>query len=78
MSTDFTVPFQRKAEAKLCSDGEVAIAAIWLALFLLMVVGVLFENQNKPTVPLVFLAVALAGLGLLGWRRKKRAAALAA
>jgi hypothetical protein len=75
MSTDFTAPVQCKAEENLYSEGDVAIAAIWLALFLLMVIGVLFENQNKPMVPLIFLAALLAGLSVLGWRRKKRAAA---
>jgi hypothetical protein len=78
MSTDLTVPLQRKAEATLGGDGDVVIAAIWLALFLLMIVGALFESQNIPSVPLVLLAAVLAGWGALGWRRKKRAAALAA
>ena len=44
MSTYFAGPFQRKAMEK--HDGEVTIASIWLAFYLLMVVGTLFVNRN--------------------------------
>ena len=74
------VSLQRKPEAKRVSDGDVIVAGIWLALYLLMIVGALFVNRNGflYDVPLLLFAAVLGGWGVLGWRRKKKAAALAA
>jgi hypothetical protein len=74
MSTDLTVIAQRKATAKRDSDGDVATASIWLALYLLLGLGALFANQSGPVVLLVLFAAALAGWGVFGWRRKKKTA----
>jgi len=69
------VSLQRKPEAKRVSDGDVIVAGIWLALYLLMIVGALFVNRNGflYDVPLLLFAAVLGGWGVLGWRRKKKA-----
>jgi len=72
MSTYFAGPFQRKAMER--HDGEVAIASIWLAFYLCMVVGALFVNRNGSVMlPLALFAAVVGGWSVLGWRRKKRA-----
>jgi hypothetical protein len=55
MSTDLTVVFERKSKAKRDSKADLAIASVWLALYLLMLVGVL-------TTPFLARAVEFAGL----------------
>jgi len=40
------VSLQRKPEAKRVSDGDVIVAGIWLALYLLMIVGALCEPKR--------------------------------
>jgi hypothetical protein len=55
MSTDLTVAFERKSKAKRDSKADFAIASVWLALYLLMLVGVL-------TTPFLARAVEFAGL----------------
>jgi len=76
MSIDFTVPLQREAKAKHDSDGDVAVAGIWLALYLVMVVRTLLVNLNGPVMGLVLFVAAIGGCGVLGWRRNKRTMAL--
>jgi hypothetical protein len=70
MSTNLTAGLQCKGKAKRDSDGDVAIAVIWLALYLLMAVGALFAKRNESVVALAFFAAVLGGWGVLGWRRK--------
>jgi len=44
MSTDFSVVFERKARATFDSEADVAVASIWLAIYLLMLLG----NLSAP------------------------------
>jgi hypothetical protein len=39
VSADFAVASERKAETTRDGDGDVAVASVWLALYLLMLVG---------------------------------------
>jgi len=71
MSTDVTVQLQRKAEANRDSNGDVAIAAVWGALYLFMIVGSLVAN-GKAALALILFAAILVGCGVLGWRRNKK------
>lgn len=44
MPTDLTMAMARKAEAKRDSDADVTIASIWLALYLIMFVGMIADS----------------------------------
>lgn len=72
MSTEFAVPSQRNARTKHDNNGDVIVAAIWLAFYLLIVVPELFMNQTKFLVTLVLIVAVLGGWCVLGWRRKKK------
>jgi hypothetical protein len=73
MSTYLTAALQHKAKAERGNNGEVIVASIWLALYLLMVVGALFAKQHGSVVLLVLSAAVLGGWGVLGARGKKHA-----
>ncbi len=78
MSIDLTAALQRKAKVEPDSDGDVTVASVWLAFYLLMIVGAPFVNRNGFGPVLALFAAVLAGWGVLGWRRKKKAPALVA
>jgi len=44
MPTDLTVVMARKAKAKRDSEADVAVASVWLVLYLVMLVGTLTDS----------------------------------
>jgi hypothetical protein len=72
MSIDLTAALQRKAKVEPDSHGDVTIASVWLALYLLMIVGAPFVNRNGSGSVLAVFAALLGGWGVFGWRRKKK------
>jgi hypothetical protein len=75
MSMDLTAALQRKAKAEPDSDSDVAIATIWLAFNLLMIIGALFVCEGL-WVPLALFAAVCCGWAVLGWRRQTKAEGL--
>jgi len=73
MSIDLTAALQRKAKVEPDSHGDVTIASVWLAFYLLMIVGAPFVNRNGSGSVLAVFAALLGGWGVFGWRRKKKA-----
>lgn len=72
MSTGLMPARERTANAE--RDGNVVtVATLWFALYLFMVLGALFANQNGPVVALVLFAAVAGGWVALGGRRKKKA-----
>ena len=90
MSAKFIASLQSKPATNHDIDAHVAIAGIWFALYLVMIVGALIANPSKASLA-IFVAVFAAwfvfgrlrkkkakpidGGGLIGWREKKKAAA---